>query len=206
MTSQDITYFRDQLIGLLDEKFRKEAVFNAYFRINPNGEIISQGTEKTINDFGNNKEEIKAANWFGNYWFYIRISFQFGADINVLLPFVSVSFFQKTNDSLKQLFRAEWDSYSPIEGYNHPQPHWHITSHLSDVNSFEALGNEEEENIFNELAGNTKSINLDKMHFAMGGNWIASGEMIHQYKDEHDIVNWMIQLFNHVKEELSYKD
>ena len=57
----------------------------------------------------------------------------------------SISFFQKTDDELKQLFRAEWDCYPEIEGYNHPQPHWHFTAHLSDKTSFSDLDDVEEE-------------------------------------------------------------
>lgn len=90
-------------------------------------------------------------------------------------------------------------------GYDHPQPHWHFTAQLSDKNSFSDLDKEEEEGIFDELAGNSKSINLDRMHFAMAGGWIIDGDMLGK-ADATALVDWLIYLFIHVRKELIYKE
>lgn len=193
---------QSQIEELLNGRFCKEV--NVHFTFNP-GLIISQGTVTAINRYDYDNEEVKATLWFDNYSFFIKIFF-LPDKRKGYKPNVSVSFFQETGDSVKQLFRAEWDSFPMIEGYNHPQPHWHFTAQLSDRN-YGDLGkeNEEEEGIFDKLAGNSKSINLDKMHFALAGSWYDDGNMVLDANAD-TIVSWMIQLFNHVKKELKYKD
>ena len=166
--------------------------------------IETQGEFPAVNEFGPMRVEVKATHWFGEYWFYILI--QFHPEKNkAVRPYASISFFQKTDDVLKQLFRAEWDNYPEGEGYNHPQPHWHFTAHLSDKTSFSDLEDAEEEGEYNQLLGNSKTINIDRIHFAMSGNWPSDGSMLNK-NDEAALVDWMIQLFRHVREELIYKD
>lgn len=193
---------QSQIEELLNGRFCKEV--NVHFTFNP-GLITSQGTVTAINRYDGYSEEVKATLWFDNYSFFIKIVFM-PDKRKSYKPYVSVSFFQETDMSVKQLFRAELDSFPMIEGYNHPQPHWHLTAQLSDHN-YGDLGkeNEEEEGIFDKLAGNSKSINLDKMHFAQAGSWYCDGNMILDVNAD-TIISWMIQLFIHVKEELKYKD
>lgn len=167
-------------------------------------QIESQGEKPAVNNFGPERVEVNATPWFSDYWFYILI--QFRADkTKVLKPYATISFFQQVDNELKQLFRAEWDSYPETEGYNHPQPHWHFTAHLSDKTSFSDLDDSVEEGEYNQLLGNSKTIKLDSMHFAMYGNWPADGEMLNK-SDETALIDWMVQLFRHVREELEYKD
>ncbi|MCR4573022.1 MAG: hypothetical protein K5787_04575 [Lentisphaeria bacterium] len=191
-----------RMARLLDERFCKQV--NVHFKEEMLG-LVSQGTIKAFNGFGNDKEEVMATLWFDKYWFFIRIRFKLDKN-NHFMPYISISFFQKQGDNLKQLFRAEWDNYPQQDGYNHPQPHWHFTAPLSDVMSFQDIENEEDECIFSELVGNTKVINLDRMHFAMFGDWASNGNMINKAEDECILVEWMTQLFAHVKKELAYKD
>lgn len=167
-------------------------------------QIESQGEMSAVNDFGPERVEVKVTPWFGDYWFYILIRFR-AETPKVFKPFASISFFQRIGDELKQLFRAEWDSYPETAGYNHPQPHWHFTAHLSDKTSFSDLEDVEEEGEFNQLLGNSKAIKLESMHFAMSGNWPSEGNMLNR-SGETSLVDWMIQLFRHVREELEYKD
>ena len=188
----------DQLLNRFCNK-----VADVHFSVNYS-QIESQGEVSAVNDFGPMRMEVKATPWFSEYWFYILI--QFHAEKNKLVkPYASISFFQMIDDGLKQLFRAEWDSYPEITGYNHPQPHWHFTAHLSDKTSFSDLDDVEEEGEFNQLLGNSKTIKLDRMHFAMSGNWLSDGDMLNN-NDETALVDWMINLFTHVREELVYKD
>lgn len=191
---------QSQIERLLNERFCKE--INAHFTFMP-GCIVSQGSVDAINSYGNDREEVKVAPWFDSYYYYIKIDFIPDARKNIK-PYVTVSFFQMTSDIVKQLFRAEWDSYPPVEGYNHPQPHWHFTAQLSDRYSISDI-DKEEEGLFDELYGNSKSINLDRMHFAMAGNWLAD-ENILEKKDEQTLIDWLLYLFVHVREELVYKD
>lgn len=56
------------------------------------------------------------------------------------------------------------------------------------------------------LVGNAKTINLDRMHFAMAGGWLEDGDMLGELKDESVLVNWLLHLFTHVRAELAYKE
>ena len=195
--------FPERVILQLNDRFIK--VVNAGFTKALDGSIVSCGSKQAINSFDNDREEVDATFWFEKYWFYMRIQFNINEKRQVK-PFVSVSFFQDMGDSLKQLFRAEWDSYPVRDGYNHPQPHWHFTAQLSDKTSFGELQNAEEENIYSALAGNSQTINLDRVHFAMAGTWQDGGKMIAVVDDELTLVDWLINLFAHVRAELEYKE
>lgn len=185
----------------LTGRFCKEV--NVHFTIVP-GCIVSQGSLDAINSYDNDREEVKVTPWFGDYYFYIKITVE--PDVRkIMKPYASVSFFQESGGMIKQLFRAEWDSYPESGGYNHPQPHWHFTAQLSDKNSFSDLDKVEDEGVFDELAGNSKSINLNRMHFSMAGSWISDGDMLGK-ADATALVDWLIYLFVHVREELIYKE
>lgn len=204
MAKQVKKTLQERTLALLNERFSKR-VADVFFEQSYT-QIISQGTTSAINDFGYEKYEVKVTPWFDNYWFFIRIQFNVVKPM-VLKPFTSVSFFQDTGEKIKQLFRAEWDCYDVKDGYNHPQPHWHFTAQLSDITKLSDLENIEEENIYNQMLGNSKSINLDKMHFAMIGTWQMNGNIINSsMNDESVLVDWLVSLFSHVREELVYKD
>ena len=195
--------FPERVILQLNDRFIK--VVNAGFAKALDGSIVSCGSRQAINSFDNDREEVDTTFWFDRYWFYIRIKFTVNEKKQVK-PFVSVSFFQDMGDSLKQLFRAEWDSYPVRDGYDHPQPHWHFTAQLSDKTSFSELQDAEEENIYSALAGNSQTINLDRVHFAMAGAWSTDGRMAAAVDDESTLVDWLINLFAHVRAELEYKE
>lgn len=192
---------QSQIEEQLIERFSRE--INAHFTFVP-GCIVSQGNVVAINSYDNDREEVKVNPWFDDYYYYIKIVIVPDARKS-MKPYVSVSFFQNSGDMIKQLFRAEWDSYPKSSGYAHPQPHWHFTAQLSDKNSFSDLEKEEEEGLFDELVGNSKSINLDRMHFAMVGGWPLDGDMVGR-TDATGLVDWLIFLFIHVREELKYKE
>lgn len=191
------TQIEEQLKG----RFCKEV--NAHFYFVP-GIIVTQGNVDAINSYDNDREEVKVTPWFDNYYYYIKIAIEPDAKKS-MKPYVSVSFFQDCGGMIKQLFRAEWDSYHKSGAYDHPQPHWHFTAQLSDKNSFSDLDKEEDEGIFDELAGNSRSIKLDRMHFAMAGGWPSDGNMLGK-ADAIALVDWLTHLFLHVREELVYKE
>ena len=127
-------------------------------------------------------------------------------------PFMSLSFFQKVDNSFYQLFRAEWDRFANIGESNHPQPHWHITSNLAlekDLKDFvEDVEKEEASNagLFSELIQENRDITIDvhKMHFAMAGEWPDTGNMVNSIIDEERFISWIANLLNHVRKELEY--
>ncbi len=195
---------RELVIKQLNYRFCKK--INVQFASDFDGAVVSKGTREAINSFNNNREQVFATQWYNDtYWFFIRIRFV-PDNKRKLRLFASVSFFQDAGGELKQLFRAEWDSYPPTEDSHHPQPHWHFTAQLSDKTSFSELDDGIDDGIFSALAGNSKTINLDRMHFAMAGQWPNDGNMVNIIEGEEALVDWLIHLFRHVREELEYKD
>ena len=203
MANRKKATLRERVVDELNRRFCKDV--NVSFGSDISGRLVSIGSRNAINSFDNDRELVQATRWFSDtYWYFIRIEFvPVKKDFKM---FASVSFFQEAGENLKQLFRAEWDSYALQEGYNHPQPHWHFTAQLSDKTSFSDLENDEEESIFGELVGNSKTIKLDRMHFSMAGEWPTDGQMACELNDEHTLVDWLIYLFAHVRAELDYKD
>lgn len=172
---------------------------------------VVQGTEYAINRFDIPSERVKVKHWYSDIWIYVKIQFQAqrekGKDC-ILLPFVSISFFQKNGGDVNQMFRAEWDSF--IGEATHPQPHWHITSNLALEKALEDLQNPQNEhdeaNIFADLFSSEKKdlLNIHSMHFAMAGSWIKDGKMVSSLSNDEQIIDWMKYLFEHVHTEIDY--
>ena len=119
--------------------------------------------------------------------------------------FASISFFEKTGENLKQLFRAEWDNYPQDGTSTHPQPHWHFTKHLNDMKKTFSNLETEENGLFRTLQDNNeKTTNIEQMHFAMLGNWIRNGNMVNMAENVDVLIDWMDYLFAHIQNELTY--
>ena len=166
--------------------------------------ITSQGTRDALNRSGAMPIYVKATHWFDVFWYYINIQVRKDTDMTSEVPFVSVSFFQEEGETLTQLFRAEWDNY--LEK-SHPQPHWHITTIREEgFDDLKIDSASDEDNPFAELEIEERNVNLPKMHFAMAGDWHNGKKenMASDYRDEQQLANWIINLFDHVREELIY--
>lgn len=164
--------------------------------------ISGNNTSKAINNYRNSREEINVIKWFDNFWIYLDVKFE---NENT---FISISIFQgDVNDNEKnQLFRAEWDDYNNPEE-KHPQPHWHIMSNQAIENTFRELLDEDSEEGFAALILNeekTKIIDVNKIHFAMNGNWSNDESHIHSIHDNDKVVKWFQGLFSNMKEQLEY--
>jgi hypothetical protein len=163
--------------------------------------VSGSNTSKAINNYDSFREQINVIKWFDFFWIYIDIKFQ---DLNTL---ISLSVFQGgADDEIKhQLFRAEWDDYNDHNA-PHPQPHWHVTSNQAIEKTFEEIANYGEENNFLSLLAEEKSkiIDVNKIHFAMLGNWINDETDIHLITDERKIVKWFQGLLSNLKVQLEY--
>lgn len=166
--------------------------------------ITSQGTQYALNRLDSEPSYVKVSHWFDVFWYYVNIQVRNDTDNTTEIPFVSVSFFQGEGETLNQLFRAEWDNYPQKK---HPQPHWHITTIRDDgFDVFKESTAVDENSPFAELEKEERKVNLPKMHFAMAGDWHVGEKenMVNDYRDEQQLANWLINLFDHVREELSY--
>jgi hypothetical protein len=181
-----------------------------------NFNISGDFTSKAINNDKNVKQKVNVIKWFDVFWIYLEIKF---VDtfvpisrintkrINTTNTFISFSVFQgkQTDDEKNQLFRAEWDDYNNDEE-KHPQPHWHITSNQAIENTFEeytdTFENEEFADLFSEAK--TKIININKIHFAMNGNWINNETHIQSINNNEKVVKWFQGLFSHLRIQLEY--
>lgn len=162
--------------------------------------ITGDNSSKAINNHNNSSEEVNVIKWFSDFWVYIDIRFE---NKNT---FISLSIFQGEQISCKhQLFRAEWDDYNNKEE-KHSQPHWHITSNQVIEKTFEELAKIEDSDTFSSLLKEEKSkiIDINKIHFAMNGNWINNETDIHPLDNEEKIVRWFQGLLSHLKTQLDY--
>ncbi|MBQ3738793.1 MAG: hypothetical protein II862_07415 [Bacteroidales bacterium] len=195
----------ERLLGALNDIVAKQLMTTdyAHFYIDRNT-IKSQGTRDALNRSDSVPTYVKATHWFDIFWYYVNIQVRKNADSSSEIPFVSVSFFQEKGETLNQLFRAEWDNYPEK---SHPQPHWHITTIREEgFDNFKESTAVDEDNPFAELEIEERDVNLPKMHFAMAGDWHNDEKeyMVNDYRDEQQLSNWLINLFDHVREELIY--
>jgi len=155
-----------------------------------------------VNRYKNDSRSVQVLHWFDDFWLFIEMTI---FDNN---KSISISVFQgKQNDNIKcQLFRAEWDDYSnPDE--SHAQPHWHITANQGIEATFKE---------FAEVADNdggfmdvlkeekAKIIDINRIHFAMNGNWQNDEIHVHPIDDETKVVNWLKGVLSHLMIELRY--
>jgi hypothetical protein len=156
---------------------------------------------KALNNYEDSSVEIDVIKWFNEFWFFAELRFE---NLNT---FISVSVFQgKENDNVKhQLFRAEWDDYNTADN-KHPQPHWHITSNQAIEKTFTELASMDDTETFANLLNEEKAkiIDINKIHFAMCGNWINNGPYTHLIDDGGKIVRWFQGLLTHLRIQLEY--
>jgi len=163
--------------------------------------LTGNSMSNAVNWYKNNPSQIKVLKWFDDYWLFIEITFIESQ------TFISMSVFQGAeNDNVKhQLFRAEWDDYNNPEE-NHPQPHWHITSNIAIEETFKEYSDTfKEEGFISTLKDiNAGIVNINKIHFAMNGNWQNDESHIHEINDELKIVKWFQGILQHLRAELEY--
>lgn len=205
MAKKDKRRLVERVYEALNDLVAKQIVAVDFVRFDRIGDtIVSQGTKDALNRSDTIKTYVKATHWIDSFWYYVNVRIKKDEDGQNELPFVSVSFFQDIDGVLNQLFRAEWDNFKQSI---HPQPHWHL-SNLTD-DSFEDLAQKEElnkDNPFAELIENSPRVDIPKMHFAMAGNWHEAQKemMVVEYSDEKQLAQWLVNLFDHVREQLVY--
>lgn len=198
----------DIFLKLLNKKFK--ALFSNQIFFKSEGLIIeSQGTKDTIIREGIPPVQVKVTNWFDNIWLYIKVEFKYVEEKSDYVPMLSLSFFQEIEAQLEPLFRAEWDNFKLVEGYNHPQPHWHLNTMNPAVRSFTDLMKEDadlEMGSFASLLQEYTECYLDvyKMHFAMSGLWHENGQMVNSDVEDERIVDWLAYTLIHVQKEIKY--
>lgn len=166
----------------------------------------SNYSSKAINHY-NGEVEVNVIKWFKNFWVYIEIRID-QASIRTSFPdiFISISIFQgdQFDDIKNQLFRAEWDNYGNIDE-KHPQPHWHIYPvryhHKTFAESLELVDDSES---FQAILNTSRVVDLEKIHFAMNGQWSSGGKHVHTINDIETIVNWFSGVFECIKTQLEY--
>lgn len=156
-------------------------------------------------------ETVNVLKWFDDFWLFIEVKFisvdkKIGNKISKKIDiYISLSVFkgEDSDDKKHQLFRAEWDDYNNHEE-KHSQPHWHFTSNLSIENTFIEYSNKFEDNGFISLLEEEKQklLDVDKIHFAMNGNWQNDESHIHKIDDEEKIVKWLQGVLKHIRTEL----
>ena len=178
--------------------------------------IISVGSEEVRNRIYDQTDIVKATNWFGDYLYFISITikqiYEPTSPIDECFS-ANVSFFQRHNGEIYQIFRADWDSY-PSDTSSHPQPHWHLADMADNKDNiselYKELDSDYEGGIYDQLEDdNVKKdpqLNLHRIHFAMAGDWHKTKENVLPLQDLTDLTNWLMNLFNHVESELKYKD
>lgn len=170
-----------------------------------------EGTSTALNRFETPYEPVKVLYWFNNFWLFIEIKFirsEIVVDrkkISQIHTYISLSVFQgEESDGLKyQLFRAEWDDYfNPDE--KHSQPHWHITSNQAIERTFEEYSSNFDNGDFISLLEQEKKkvLDVNKIHFAMNGNWQNDETHIHKIDNEDRVVKWLQGILLHIRTEL----
>jgi len=170
-----------------------------------------EGTSSALNRFEIPLEQVKVLHWFEDFWLFIEMKFirqeilQNRKRIIQINTCISLSVYQgeETDNKKYQLFRAEWDDYfNPNE--KHSQPHWHITSNQAIERTFEEYSNYFDNGDFVSLLQQEKKkiFDVNKIHFAINGNWQNDETHIHKIDDEEKIVKWLRGILLHLRTEL----
>lgn len=193
--------------NIFDKSFKLESYLGNYNTI----VYRVEGTANALNRFEIPYEPVKVLYWFNDFWLFLEIKFtgsikvERRKKINQIYTSISLSVFQgeESNEMKYQLFRAEWDDFcNPNE--KHSQPHWHLTSNQAIEKTFEDYSNTFEDDGFISLLKEvkTKVFNVNKIHFAMNGNWQNDETHIHNIDDEAKVLKWLQGVLNHIRTEL----
>lgn len=168
--------------------------------------VSGDNLSNAINRHHNSNKVVNVIKWFADFWLYLEIRFK-QAEEKDFQVFISLSVFQgeQTDNAKLQLFRAEWDNFDNDEV--HPQPHWHFYSDTWNAETFSEFIRTPNEgsdfiNMLNEEK--SKTIELNRVHFAMNGQWGTNGSHLHRIHDENTITNWLMGLLGHIKTQLEY--
>lgn len=172
-----------------------------------------EGSSKALNRFDYPSESVDVLKWFRDFWIFLEIKFIIiteklpNKNNNIFHIYISLSVFQGEDSDYRkyQLFRAEWDdNYNPNE--NHSQPHWHITANQAIERTFEEYSKTFDKDDFLLILEDEKQkvIDVNKIHFAMNGNWQSSQGHVHKIDDEDKIVKWLQGIIAHLRVELEY--
>jgi len=174
-----------------------------YLSLNNDNYIRLAGSpmSSAINHYKNTPREVKVLHWFDDFSLFIEMQI---LDNNKSM---SLSVFQgEQNDNVKcQLLRAEWDDFgNPDE--THPQPHWHVTSNQAIEATFEEYAEITDDGGFIDTlkAEKSKIININRIHFAMNGNWLNGGTHVYPIDDETKTINWLKGVLTHLRVQLLY--
>lgn len=170
-----------------------------------------EGKSSAVNRFEIPVEPVKVLHWFSNFWIFLEIKFirleivQNRKRINQIQIYISLSIYQgEDSDSVKyQLFRAEWDDTSnPNE--NHSQPHWHVTSNQAIERTFEDYSVTFDNGDFISLLEQEKKkvFEVNKIHFAINGNWQNDESHVHKMGNEERVLKWLQGILLHIRTEL----
>jgi hypothetical protein len=170
-----------------------------------------EGTSNALNRFEIPFDSVKVLNWFDDFWLFLEVKFisleliEGRKKSKQIHTYISLSIFQgkDSDDNKYQLFRAEWDDYNNVEE-KHSQPHWHITSNQAIERTFEEYSNNFDNGDFISLLEEEKQklFDVNKIHFAMNGNWQNGETHIHKINDEQQIVKWFQGILRHMRTEL----
>lgn len=171
----------------------------------------NEGTSNALNRFELPSDTVRVINWFDRFWVYLQIKFIANEYVENrkkrkdIHTYISMSIFEgDDNDNQKnQLFRAEWDDYNNSEE-SHSQPHWHITANQAIEKTFEEYSLLFDNGDFINILQKEKSklFNVNKIHFAMNGNWQSDETHIHKIDSEEKIVKWLQGMLGHLRVEL----
>ena len=171
-----------------------------------------EGNSNAINRFEYlSNELVKVLHWFSDFWIFIEIRFisneivEKRKKVSQTNISISVSVFQGDDekDMKYQLFRAEWDDFNNPEEL-HSQPHWHITSNQAIERTLLEYAVDFEKSDFVSMLEQEKEkvFDVNKIHFAMNGNWQNDQTNIHEIGDERKIVKWFRGMLKHIRTEL----
>lgn len=159
-----------------------------------------------IDNYNNNRYPVKVLKWFADFWVYLEVEFA-RSETTMLNSFISLSVFQgdSSDQTKSQLFRAEWDNFDNDD--IHPQPHWHVCYDFLFRKAFDKF-----DEFIRETGGfedeiskqKSKCIDLNRIHFAMNGQWSTNEGHFHKISDENTIKYWFHGLLGHIKSELEY--
>ena len=57
---------------------------------------------------------------------------------------------------------------------------------------------------FQAILNTSRVVDLEKIHFAMNGQWSSGGKHVHTINDIETIVNWFSGVFECIKTQLEY--
>jgi hypothetical protein len=124
------------------------------------------------------------------------------------LDTVSLGFWSGPRDSIRQLFRAEWEHCDSVAASGRAQPHWNIdheipTAFSQGSSAFTTIASSSDSGLEELSPQDNIALDISRYHLCMSARWAPQHQQVlHQpYGEDASLLSWLDLALEHIGQE-----